>query len=108
MSDRPNTSNAHIRKDQPKSKRTTDSQADDAKRLLEDPAFVRGYDALREGIINELEKMKHDGQPETDAYERELCRVLRTLPGLRRALSLAIQGKQLRLAEFRPRESDAA
>lgn len=93
-----NTGNAHLR---PDSKRQSlDVQADEAQRLLNDPAFNRAFEAVREGLITELEEFKHDGQPETAQYEDEICRVLRTLKSLRRALALGVQGQRLRLAEF--------
>lgn len=75
-------------------------QAEEAQRLLDDPAFIRGFAAVYEGLINEISNLKHDGQPETDHYERELCRTLRTLKSVRRAISLGVQGQKLRLAEY--------
>ena len=99
---KPDTSNAHVRTGS--RREAPDQKAAEAQRLLDDPAFQRGFDAVREGLINELEAIKHDGQPETDDYERELCRTLRTLRGVKRAISMGVQGQQLRLAEFRPSE----
>lgn len=93
-----NKSNAQVRKGK---RESPDVQANDAQRLLDDPAFQRGFDAVREGMVNEIVNLKHDGQPETDHYERELCRTLRTLNSLRRALVLGVQGQKLRLADFR-------
>lgn len=101
---RPDKSNAHVRKG---SKReSSDLKADEAQRLLDDPAFQRGFESVREGMVNEIINLKHDGQAETDDYERELCRTLRTLNSLKRALALGVQGKALRLAEFRPVEPE--
>ena len=95
---RPDPNNAHIRKT---SKRESpDVKAEEAQRLLEDPAFKRAFESMREGLVNELENLKHDGQPETDDYEREICRSLRTLRGIPRAITLAVQGQKLRLADF--------
>lgn len=101
---KPDTSNAQIRKGG--RRQAPDVQAEEAQRLLDDPAFIRGFDAVREGVINELEAIKHDGQPQTDDYERELCRTLRTLNSVKRAIALGVQGQQLRLAEFRPVEPE--
>ena len=98
---KPDTSNAHVRK-RGSRRQSPDVKADEAQRLLDDPAFVRGFEAVREGMVNEIINLKHDGQPETDDYERELCRTLRTLNSLKRAISLGVQGHKLRLAEFRP------
>lgn len=100
------TSNAQVRRGSA-ARKAADTQASEAQRLLDDPAFIRGFDAVREGMINELSNLKHDGQPETDAYERELCRTLRTLNSLKRAISLGVQGQKLRLAEFRPAEPNS-
>lgn len=101
---KPDTRNAHIRKGSKREKpeRAKSAEADDAQRLLDDPAFVRAYDAIHEGLVNELQTLKHDGQAETDDYEREICRALRLLPGFKRALVLAVQGQKLRLADYRP------
>lgn len=101
---KPDTSNAHVRKGG--RRQSPDVQADEAQRLLDDPAFKRGVSAVREGVINELERIKHDGQPETDDYERELCRTLRTLKSVERAIAMGVQGQKLRLAEFRPVEPE--
>lgn len=101
---KPNTRNAHIRKDTKRA--SPDVQAEEAQRLLDDPAFIRGFDSVREGCINALENIKHDGQPETDDYEREICRTLRTLGSVKRAIAMGVQGQKLRLAEFKPVESE--
>lgn len=102
---KPDTSNAHIRK--PKSRREApDLKAKDAQRLLDDPAFIRGYDAVRDGLINELEGLKHDGSDSMLDYEAEICRTLRTLKSVKRAIALGVQGQQLRLADFKPVEPE--
>lgn len=93
------TKNAHIRKGS--TGRSPEIQVEEAKRLLDDPAFQRAFDAVREGMINEIVNFQHDGQPQTDAYEREVCRTLRTLHSLRKAISLGVQRQELRLADFR-------
>jgi len=108
MVDRVNTSNAHVR-GPATTRRSPDIQADEARRLLDDPAFIRGFDAVREGLIHEIEHIKHDGQPETENYELELCRTLRTLKSVKRAIALGVQGQKLRLADYRsvePTEED--
>jgi hypothetical protein len=98
---KPDTSNAQIRK--PKSRRESpDLKAQDAQRLLDDPAFVRAYNAVRDGLIAELEGLKHDGSESMLDYESEICRTLRTLKSVKRAIALGVQGQQLRLADFRP------
>jgi hypothetical protein len=92
--------NAQVRGKRQTRREAPDVQADEAQRLLNDPAFIRGFDAVKEGMINEIVNLKHDGQPATDDYERELCRTLRTLNSVRRAIAIGVQGQKLRLAEF--------
>lgn len=103
---KPDTGNAHLRRKETSKRQSPDVKAEEAKRLLDDPAFVRAHDAVREGVINELEAIKHDGQQITDDYERELCRTLRTLNSVKRAIALGVQGHALRLADFRPVEPE--
>lgn len=95
-----NEHNAQIRKANSRKDGLTD--AENAERLLNDPAFARAHDMLRNAFIEELEMLQHDGRDETTAYEEELCRGLRTLRSIKRLLSQAVQKKTLRLAEFRP------
>lgn len=102
---KPDTSNAHIRKGSSK-RESPELQAGEAQRLLDDPAFIRGFDAVREGCIHELEGIKHDGTEMLDDYEREICRTLRTLKSVKRAIALGIQGQKLRLAEFKSQEPE--
>lgn len=90
--------NAHIRS---AARQSPDVAAADAKRLLDDPAFKRGVERVRNGLLRELEDLKHDGQPETDAFEREVCRSLRTLHALVRAVSTGVQMNVLRTGGFR-------
>lgn len=94
------TDNAQIRKTT--RREAPDVKAEEAQRLLDDPAFIRGFDAVRNGVIKEIENLKHDGQPETENYELELCRTLRNLKAIKRSISLGIQGQKLRLAAFKP------
>ena len=84
-----------------------DAKAAEAQRFLDDPAYKRALDAVREGLVNALENIKHDGQAETDAMEREICRSLRTLNSVNRALHLAGQGHKLRLADFKALASES-
>ena len=98
--------NAHIRPESSK-RESTEVQASEAQRLLNDPAYVRGFNNVREGIIYQLEHMKHDGSADMDDYERELCRVLRTLTSTKRAMSLGIQNQPLREHNFRAKAPEA-
>jgi hypothetical protein len=99
------TSNAHVRKD---SKRESPEViANDAKRLLDDPAFVRGVELVRQGLLRELEQLKHDGSPEHEDFEREVCRSLRSLKSVRHAITACVQGQTLREAGFKPIEPEA-
>jgi len=103
---RVNTKNAHIRKDTQPDK-TNEVAADDAQRILEDPAFVRGFDETREGIIKLLEEIRHDGSDDMNNYERELCRTLRSLTCIKRIIGLGVQRQQLRAVDFKPQQKEA-
>lgn len=93
-------SNAHVRTD---SKRESpEAVADEAQRLLDDPAFKRGIELVREGLVRELETSKSDGSPEQEDFEREICRSLRSLRGVRHAIAACVQGQTLREAGFKP------
>lgn len=94
----PDTKNAHIRTGK---RQSPEVQSEDAQRLLSDPAFKRGFEAVREGMLNEIINLKHDGSAELEDFEAECCRVLRTLYSLRRAISIGVQKQNLRLADFR-------
>ena len=96
------TQNAHIRKT--RKRQSPEVQSEDAQRLLNDPAFERGFTAVREGMINEIINLKHDGSDELVAYEVECCRVLRTLESLKRAIAIGPQVNRLRLADFQPEQ----
>ena len=102
---KPDTKNAHVRGG---SQRREDPEvaASDADRLLNDPAFVRGFEAFREELIRCIIDMKHDGSPEADAYERHKCLQLRDLSDLKRHISVSVQKQNLRLANFKPTEKD--
>lgn len=100
-----NTDNAHIRKDT-LARHSADVIANDAQRLLDDPAFKRSFEMVRDGLVRELENMRHDGSPEMDSYEREVCRSLRNLMSVRRAIATCVQGKTLREAGFKPVKGD--
>lgn len=116
MADEPDRGNAHVRRErgqrkrgeqeEPRRREQTDVKAAEAQRLLDDPAFVRAREVVREGLLTELEAIKHDGQSETDAYEREICRALRTLKSVTRAIQMTVQGQKLRLADFRPQAAE--
>jgi hypothetical protein len=97
---KPDTGNAHVRKT---SKRESpEVVADQAQRLIDDPAFKRGVEICREALVRELESIKHDGSPEMEDFEREVCRSLRNLKSLRHAITACVQGQTLREAGFKP------
>ena len=103
----PDTSNAHVRGGKPQTKRGSKSQqALDAERLFNDPAFQDAMDQMEYAIVNLIVETQHDGSPESDAAEREMCRSLRTLKRLPRIMTRILQGQQLRLADFRPHEPE--
>ena len=99
-----NTGNAHIR---PESsvRASTEVQAADAERLLNDPAFQRAFGTVRDSCVDLLEQLQHDGSESMDEYEREICRTLRTMTRIKRVLSISVQGQRLRLADFQPEKN---
>ena len=102
---RPNTNNAHIRSAET-TRENPEVKAEDAARLLNDPAFKRGFEKVRERVIRELEVINPDGSAETEAFERELCRTLRTLNQVRRAVVMSVQNQQLQAADFKPQAQE--
>ena len=97
--------NAHIRKPQT-SGEDQSIAADDARRLLQDPAFVRGHERLRDELIRIIEDGKDDGSVQFEEQMLETCRTLRTLKSLRRMIGATIQGAELREAGFKPRSPE--
>ena len=97
--------NAHVRTASTK-RRSDEVLSDEARRLLDDPAFQRGFDNVREGCVSLLENLQHDGSEATDRYEREICRTLRTMSRLKRVITIGVQGQQLRLADFKPQDKE--
>ena len=106
MARKPDKSNAHVRTGNTSKRESPEAYADEAKRLLDDPAFKRGNELVREGLVRELENFKHDGSPEHEDFEREICRSLRTLRSVRHAIAACVQGQTLREAGFKPVEPE--
>jgi len=98
--------NAHVRGGEERRRRAPDVEADEARRILDDPAFIRGHDRLRNELIRRIEEFKSGGTGEDEEYQLELCRSLRTLKSLRQMIGATIQGQTLREAGFRPRNPD--
>ena len=96
--ERPNPDNAHIRKGR---RDAPDTQAEDAARLLSDPAFQRAYERVRSGLIREIEEFKADGGREGEEYLLEVCRALRMLQCVRYAIGTTEQRQRLRLADYK-------
>lgn len=96
------TSNAHVRATS--KRQSPEVQADEAQRLLDDPAYQRGVERVREGLVHQLESFKSGGSEADDDWEREVCRALRTLKTLRLAIAGTVQGQTLREAGFKPVE----
>lgn len=90
------TENAHIRQGR---RDAPDVAAEDSKRLLEDPAFIRAYDRVRDGLIHEIESFKATGSEDDAEYLLEVCRTLRTLKTVRRALSSTVGLRELVLKQ---------
>lgn len=92
------TSNAQVRRGRRNDDRS--KTAAEAQRLLDDPAFERAHSLAREQIIDHIESLPASGHAEDIELERELCRVLRALKGVKRVLITTVQGEKLRLADF--------
>lgn len=103
MADRADRGNAHVRGQRRGKRAEPEVAAAEAQRLLDDPAFTAGVNRVRDGLVAGLESIKSDGSAEGEAYEREICRALRTLKSVTRAINTTVQGQALRLADFRPR-----
>lgn len=101
------TSNAHIRPASRRGRRkqtearrdSNEVAASEAQRLQQDPAYIKGVELVRSGLVHELEHLQHNGTAEDDAFERECCRALRTLKSVTRAIAVAAQ-----LDKFNARE----
>lgn len=91
------TANAHVRRGTKRQEPSVAAQ--EARRLLDDPAFKAGVAKVRDGLVAELEGLKHDGKPETDDFEREVCRALRMLKSVVRAVSITVQGEAFRTGD---------
>lgn len=102
----PDRNNAHIRRGPASRRATPGVQANEAQRLFNDPAFIRGFDGTERALIDLIASVKHDGSPEMFAAEQEMCRTLRSLRSLKRIISTTIQGQKLRLADFKPQSDD--
>ena len=98
----PDTSNAQVRRK--RGRGDTSQVANEAQQLLDNPAFDRAYRSAREQIIGHIEDLPASGHAEDIELERELCRTLRALKGVRRVLVVTVQGEQLRLADFQTRQ----
>lgn len=101
------TKNAHKRPEKSTRRESGEVQANEAQRLLNDPAYIKGFNAVRDALIRTLEEFQHSGSREDDDFEREVCRSLRTLTRTKRAMSVGIQGQALRDADFRPHPPEA-
>lgn len=76
----------------------------DAERLLNDPAFQRILDTYEGYLITAIKNHK-GGSPELDDKERELCRALRNLGGLKRSMIESLAAGHIVL-EQQPKEAD--
>lgn len=95
--------NAHVRKGRGDPR---DLQAERAGKLLDDETFNTTFDDVRTSVIACIEEHKADGSQASEEYELELCRTLRTLRSVKRALILKAQGATLRAANFRPQPAE--
>ncbi len=88
------TRKPHLRRNDP------DVKANDALRIVSDPAVVREFEQMEREIIEQI-VVAPDGTDESIEMERELCRQLRTMRRLRTGLQLTPQLQTLREAEYR-------
>ena len=80
----------------PKTRRDSpEVAANNAARLLNDPAFKKAIEAVRAEAINAIVTHKHDGSEDSDAFEREQCRQLRTLEAIVRKIAAGPQWRAL-------------
>lgn len=75
------------------------TEAEDAKQLLENPAYKRLIIAAERDLMAEIVNLKHDGSKEADDHERELCRELRTFTRIKAKLLLQSAGARFRAAQ---------
>ena len=101
---KPNPNNAHVRGES--KRQAVETIAADADRLLNDPAFIQGFDGLKNDIVKLIESTVPDGSPECENAEREMCRTLRTMSNLRRRIGASVQNQTLRLADFKSIEPE--
>lgn len=99
------TKNAHIRKESTR-REDTEVVSEEARRILDDPAFQRGFNVVKDGLIKELMEMQHDGSAAMSDYQDEVCRALRTLHSVRRGIGMGIQREKLRLFDFTAKEPE--
>lgn len=74
-------------------------EAEDAKQLLESPAYKRMIIAAERSLMAEIVNLKHDGTKEADDQERELCRELRTFTRIKATLLQQSAGARFRAAK---------
>ena len=76
-----------------------DTFAADVERLYNDPAYQRILQMTEDAVLDGIKNAKHDGSPEFENHERELCRQLRTLHSQKRIMMAISAGKTLREAQ---------
>ena len=72
--------------------------ADEAKQLLDNPAFERLIVSAERRLMAEIVNHKSDGSKEADNKERELCRELRTFTRIKAELLHTSAGARFRSA----------
>lgn len=91
------TNNAHIRQNQPKPTRNSLlNEANSYEALFNDPKFTGLLESQRAALIEELESFEHDGSPEAQNKQDEICRELRLWRRLRKTLRHKIDRTKLR------------
>lgn len=75
---------------------TAEVAANDASRLLNDPAFKTAIQRVNDEITRKIRTLDHDGSGEKDAEERELCRELRVLDRLVSKIAAPVQLQALK------------
>ena len=76
--------------------------------MLADPQIGSALDRYEQNLVDTLASAQHDGSPEFENWEREICRTLRTLRRFRYGLNKTPQLDDLRAAGFQSSPAENA
>lgn len=100
MSNKADTGNAHVRPEAQTKDAESQQLAAAVMRLGNDPDFRRVIEKMRSETVRLIENIQTDGAPETEQYERELCRTLRTLHAFPRLFVKVEANERLKASDF--------